>query len=583
MRNRILSQAVVTLSVSVLVAAGRTGEVCGQRPRLVDGNYSRPASLTDMTASPAARSSDVTRVQFVGSPNPSTDRDSTQLSPQPLLIDAPRATGIDAPRSGGAAGSGVTRESSLPQLGPPAGPSLPAGAALPYSETMSGSASTPNELGGSGPIAGSVPAANSDRGFSDDPSLTTSPLTFGEAEIYPEAASSDAYGLPLTDTIFGDEVPEVYSTNRWFHGGQWFSSFEVVAMNRPNTESLIIAVDVSTGSGVAGTIQDLNAIDAGFTYEVGTRMAIGRNLGRDLANRDHTIEFSFLGLFDYTGRASIIRSVPTAATGINSLLGSKESENGQALEGGGFFTVVPVPGFDLASTQSLLYESDFNSFELNYRIGARPVRDRLVMQPDGRWVKHATPSNIKSMFAGLRYVRINDLFTYTSTGIQEVEPTLPPTDLLPTTGLYTVGTDNDLVGIQVGGDWTDKHTDWIWGIRGKLGGLLNFADRNSHVATDILTVTPPASQNEPATATREMSNRQQALRDETLAFLGEAGIFGAYYLRPNTSLRASYDLIYINGVATAVQNMALTPAFPRFELTGDATYHGLSLGLEMTW
>ena len=48
-------------------------------------------------------------------------------------------------------------------------------------------------------------------------------------------------------------------------------------------------------------------------------------------------------------------------------------------------------------------------------------------------------------------------------------------------------------------------------------------------------------------------------------------------------MRMGYNVLYLNGLATAVDNLGLAGGFPRYETTGDALYHGLHAGLEMTW
>ena len=72
--------------------------------------------------------------------------------------------------------------------------------------------------------------------------------------------------------------------------------------------------------------------------------------------------------------------------------------------------------------------------------------------------------------------------------------------------------------------------------------------------------------------------------DETLTFLGEGSAYAAYYVRPNTAFRIGYDVLYMNGMATATNNLGIRgDGFAKFELTGDSLYHGMSFGLETTW
>ena len=89
----------------------------------------------------------------------------------------------------------------------------------------------------------------------------------------------------------------------------------------------------------------------------------------------------------------------------------------------------------------------------------------------------------------------------------------------------------------------------------------------------------------------ETTISEQNLSDETLTFLGEGNIYLAYILRPNTTLQIGYDVLYMNGVATATNNLGIRGGtdvdreteFARFELTGDSLYHGMNAGFEFTW
>ena len=398
------------------------------------------------------------------------------------------------------------------------------------------------------------------------------------------------YDIPISDVI-PTEGAEIYSTNKWFRGGRWYSRQELVMLLRTGLSPVHIAVD-NTTTTIAGTaVLDpfitgaINTKDADFTYEAGTRLSLGKILGRDVANRDHGIEFTFFGLFDYTGRFSLTPANIETGGGIRTLLGSEEANS---VTGIGFPIINLVDGFTDSVFQDILYEANFNSFEMNYMIGGRPARDRLVMQPDGRWTRFATPSSVKAFYAGLRYIRQDEHFLYRAVGNNRLSAILDddgvtvigtfsdPTD---EHGTYRVETDNDLIGFQFGGDVVQKRTDWVLGLNGKVGGLLNFASRKSTLDQRFNNLNNPNDDDE--FSTRFQS---ESLDDETLTFLAEANAYIAYYLRPNTSLRLGYNFLYLNGVATATGNIGLMGSkFPRFELTGDALYHGMNCGFEMTW
>lgn len=397
------------------------------------------------------------------------------------------------------------------------------------------------------------------------------------SEVIGDSSIGQAYDIPLSNVI-PQTAAETYSTSDWFRNGDWYSRQEMVMLLRADLPLQHLAVDRSALSNNVfdpNITPSLSTKTTDFTFEAGTRLSIGHRLGRDPANRDHALEFSFFGLFDYTGRASLTPTRPTAG-GIFSLVGSQESTYSSlgaifGINTVGFSTVNFVDGLSSNAQVHLLHQADLNSFELNYVVGARPAKDRLVMQPDGRWVRHATPSKVRGLFAGLRYVRQHDLFQYR--GVGQISATGTDLDV---GGTYLVKTNNDMIGIQLGGDFVRKRSDWLFGFKGKLGGLVNFADRSSSLSQTTASTEP---ERVVSTALTE-----EDLRDETLTFLSEGGAYVAYYVRPNTALRVGYDVLYMNGVATATNNLGIRGSdFAKFEMTGDSLYHGMNFGFEMTW
>ena len=185
----------------------------------------------------------------------------------------------------------------------------------------------------------------------------------------------------------------------------------------------------------------------------------------------------------------------------------------------------------------------------------RPNRDRLALQPSGSWIRHAAPSRLRTGLLGLRGVTMRDKIDYVASNDGA------------DTGRYAIGTSNDMIGIQIGGEMAEYYADWAVGGRFKAAGLLNFADRHDSV---------------------EVIGDNQVARifdanDEHLAVLLEAGAYAVYQFSPNFTGRLGYDFLYITGIADAPSNANLSPSFSRFEVTNDTYYHGLTLGFEMLW
>ena len=347
------------------------------------------------------------------------------------------------------------------------------------------------------------------------------------------------FGGPIGPVI-GEEPAEFYSSGKWFKNGCWYSSLEFVMLHHGQPRQLEFAFDVASG-------QTFVTGKTSFRYEPGTRITFGRLMNRDKGNRDHSVEFSYMGMFDWTTRANFSAAQPgNAGFGIpgslNTILGIASTT---------------IDGFNNADQQSYVYGTDLDSFELNVRVRTRPERDRLVLQPDGRWVRHDAQSKIKSFLAGVRVISTEESFLYMSQG------TVP----VANQGEYHVVTHNDMVGIHFGAELIEKHTDWTWGLRGNIGGLVNFADRHSRIET-----------------VGGIAADTEDIENENMVFLASGSLFGAYYLRPNLALTVSYEMMYLQGLALAPENLGYDGAnFAPFNIGGDALLHGMFLGVECGW
>jgi hypothetical protein len=341
----------------------------------------------------------------------------------------------------------------------------------------------------------------------------------------------------------GDPPAAAWSSGKWFRSGVWYTAvdFFVARRDRPDDRSFL-ALDASTqrilfNYGPTGGV------------EPGIRATVGRFLGRDYLNRDYNSEFTFLGISEYDAEDGI-RSI-AADNLILLLIGAGEA------------------GFDLADTYETDYASRFSSYEWDLRIRRRPDKDRVVMSPDGSWTRQYTRSYVPSMLVGLRYIKLDEDFAFESRrdGVARVE----------FGGDYATETHNDLLGVQVGGDWIDQHERWYWGVRGKAGGYVNFADQQTQrsgtgpVRVDDVVVT----QSEFVVEEASKANA---------AFFGELSVMLAYHFTPNFAARASGDFMWLSGVALAPDQVTFnTSPPPRIDMAGDIMYMALSGGFEWVW
>ncbi|MEN6556748.1 MAG: BBP7 family outer membrane beta-barrel protein, partial [Thermoguttaceae bacterium] len=224
--------------------------------------------------------------------------------------------------------------------------------------------------------------------------------------------------------------------------------------------------------------------------------------------------------------------------------------------------------FNYGLEHRVSYRTTMNNFEVNGRISPRGEPDRLVMQPDGRWRRECQPGTYMSYLYGIRYLRDNETFKLHT--VSQYNATSSET--IDGVGEYDTLTYNNLVGLQVGADVMFRQCRWAWGFTTKAGPFINFASQES-----TITATTSGDSND-TVYERFVANRYKA------AFVGEMGVQATYKFRPNLVGRASYDLMWITGLALAPEQLqfAASPV-AKINTNGLVFSQGVSLGLEWLW
>ncbi|MCP4194564.1 MAG: hypothetical protein GY768_28485 [Planctomycetaceae bacterium] len=402
------------------------------------------------------------------------------------------------------------------------------------------------------PAAASQGAAAASQGAGE----AISPGASKPAVLPPKATVDELVDATFDPSYIEQDAVEFYSTNNTFRRGYWYSQQEFVALLRTEGEDVPVSADQSDivfdSPSFSTNRPVITSKTTDHTYEPGVRLTLGRFLGQDVANRDHSVELTFLGLFEFESAAAI-RSVELPGF-LDTALGAFKTDT----YGFGIVGNNRVPGFSGALEHATRYKADLNVLEMNYRIMGRPLRDRIALQPNGSWVRHATASSLKSFILGARYISTNEDFKYYSEFLNPTE----------NAGFLNVRTGNEMFGMHAGFDIQEAYTNWSWGFRAKAGGLYNFADRHSFLS--VINDSVPSS-------------REQEVAKNNLAVAIDLGFSASYQIRKNLVGRISYDALYITGLATAPENMGLAPEWPNLEVTGDVLYHGLSVGFETLW
>jgi hypothetical protein len=239
-----------------------------------------------------------------------------------------------------------------------------------------------------------------------------------------------------------------------------------------------------------------------------------------------SIEFGYLGIFDQSAGATVFREDSLRVPGD---LGSGQVNN-----------------FFFADQINIGYESSVHSAEAN-----------LVHC----WYTCNNPAHCHSfeVLAGFRYLNLNEDFTLTSF------------DSAEGTTVYGVRTDNDLYGGQLGGRARLCYGRVSFESVGKAGIYGNDVRQQQDALIDF-----------PGVVVRPARSASGG----TTAFVGELNFTGIYQLTPVWGVRGGYNLLWIEGVALAPDQLDFTntpDSGTGLTSSSGVFLHGASLGLEARW
>lgn len=372
------------------------------------------------------------------------------------------------------------------------------------------------------------------RPYDGEDSLLYAPDQVEELPLtHRDYSGTEAWRDPASDE-WGRFPSFTESTGTWLRRGWWSAEVDAVMMNRMwKRDDQILAFDTQSFRSLLLTRDSPGA-------ETGVRLSLGRFLFRDTMNRDHVVEFTAFGGSEFSQH-----DILSSRTGGNSLQVVQLYSNANA-------------SFDGSRRMRIDYDSRFNSFELNYRVKGRPARDRMEYLPDGHWVRRTNRGFTKHFLVGLRHFDAVDRFSWAAEGIAS---------LGGQDGRYDIDTDNDLFGLQLGHSLLYDSDRWSVELMGK-GGVYH----NHMVAETELDITNSANNS------FTTYNSQSAI-----SFIGEFQLIARYHLRPNLSLRAGWEMMYLTNIAHAPDQLTFSPDEGRFSGKGDPFYNGALFGLEGYW
>jgi hypothetical protein len=313
--------------------------------------------------------------------------------------------------------------------------------------------------------------------------------------------------------------------------GPHYFDFSVEALywdkERPADPSRIFAtIGITDVSMGVNPDLALTTDDVEFEWEPGLRL-----IGRYDLGALSVLEVAYSGLFEYG-----------AVSGLEG--------NGNIFTGFSNFGTDPFGGVGLDSTEAadsveLQLLSELHNGEISFRrywVGWNP-------RVTGTWL------------AGVRYTRVSETLNFTTIASSG-------------NAFFSTRTTNDLVGAQIGGDaWVTVRQGCRIGAQGKAGIYNNRAEYRNNV--DSTALADPVF---------------EVAKGNRVAFIGEGNVSAVFDILPSWSLRAGYDVLFINTMALAANNFDFNNELflsgsrtPVLIEESSSLYHGANIGLEYVW
>ncbi len=330
--------------------------------------------------------------------------------------------------------------------------------------------------------------------------------------------------------------------------GRWYFQADAIWLRRSNFSNKTLSI--LDNGGFADDRVALSSQDAKFDYQTGLRFALGATL-----DELWSVEMVYFGV-DHSARAT---STVATNTGAIAVFGSIQPYWADTtFASTGLFgpaaaltqaTTNPTLGFTNSFQHSIEYSSQLHNVEFNLRRTATPNASALM---------------------GFRYINLNERLDFISIDQN------PAVDGNTGGGVYSVDTDNHLFGFQIGGEYGIPIGSRVnVSALGKAGVFMNAATQSSTLFT---------TQNNTNTPLRTLSGSGNSVVVSTVL---EFGVNANWRITDFIALRGGYNFFFINGVATAPDNLAAVPFGPggldAINTNGNVLFHGPSIGLEIRW
>ena len=353
----------------------------------------------------------------------------------------------------------------------------------------------------------------------------------------------------------GQVIPPTLSTRDWFELHNYYGEYDA--------DVLDYARATRTGHEVIdqADARSFDRTDLALGISAGAKITIGSYLGADFQDRDHSLELTYEGLnaWQFNGQINAAGTSVVDNGGSNGNFGS-------------LITTINFPNsafFNGADFYKIVYHSTLNSLEADVRIQSELGKDQLVYNPDtGTWVRHVERGPQYALLFGLRYLNLNERMNFTA-GLNEKTGTIQGFPTADFGGSYNANVDNNLAGLDFGGDLNYQYEKWFFGFDFRAAPCLNFANGNLNIFY-----------NDPALTARHFEGSKT-----TTAFISEIGLSTGYQISPHARLKFTYAFEWLTNVGQAPSQLNLPgPNGPAIVNTSNGVFlNGLDGGLEVIW
>lgn len=310
-----------------------------------------------------------------------------------------------------------------------------------------------------------------------------------------------------------------------------------------------------------------------FSVAPGFEMNVSRYLGRNAFNYDIWADLSFDGLYEWEAEKTYYASeklysnfgiAGLSTVSYNVEVSSGTGSEGTETEGDAGTTaqaeeVTTETYSSIPGTLKMKYSADMNSANLVFRFRKRGRPDPLIGHPNGTWTRECQGGLRYTHLFGVNFTSYNEDLNWAGTAdIYDSKNNWIGTE----NGYSYTDTQNNMLGLVLGGEFIDKHCVWAWGMRWKLSPYLNFMENKL-----------------------SMNNTQgvdyRAKVSETdISYMAQWGIFATYKTGKYVTWRLGYDVSCFGNIALAGQNMMVEDSIRNNNYN---IFQELSIGCTIAW